>query len=151
MRCDTAQPCCGSRDSAFRIRRSSVPWGRSSRGLDILPSSRAKREICFSACLVLLQYRAAAIVEGQDKRVKRSVARRRQPRLAGSEATRLHRELVRRVQRRNLVTLRQRRIVEDGRQEVVQPTPKPEHGLADVQQLGCPGSDDVHTEQSSIL
>src|SRR5262245_28310984 len=106
MRCDTAQPCCGSSDSAFRIRRSSVPWGRSSRGLDTLSSraeslsSRAERGICSSAgevsSVVLRFYNklSGAIVEVQDKLVKdeRSVAlfaQRRQPRFAGSEADRI--------------------------------------------------------------
>src|SRR5690349_13785075 len=37
MRCETAQPCMGSRDSVRRIRRSSVPWSNSSGGSGIGP------------------------------------------------------------------------------------------------------------------
>src|SRR6267154_3989030 len=61
-----------------------------------------------------------------------------------------HRQLVRRVERRNLVALGQRRIVEDSGEEIVQPGAKSEHRLPDVKQLGGAGTDDVHAEQPSV-
>src|SRR6185436_10293137 len=62
----------------------------------------------------------------------------------------LHRELVRRVECRNLVTLGQRRVVEDRGEKVVQASTETEHRLPDVKQLGGARPDDVHTEQCSV-
>src|SRR6267378_1688453 len=61
-----------------------------------------------------------------------------------------HRQLVRRVECRNLVTLSQRRIVEDGGEEIVQSGAKSEHSLPDMKQLGGARTDDVHAEQPSV-
>src|SRR6266404_1243861 len=61
-----------------------------------------------------------------------------------------HRQLVRRVERRNLVTLSQRGIVEDGGEEIVQPGAKSKHRLPDMKQLGGTRTDYVHAEQPSV-
>src|SRR5262249_35357364 len=69
----------------------------------------------------------------------------------GLGVTLLPRELVRGVERRHLVALGERRVVEDGLQEVVETAAEAEHGLADVDQLGRPAPDRVYAEQPAIL
>src|SRR4051812_8786980 len=60
-------------------------------------------------------------------------------------------QLIRGVQRGNLVALGQRRIVEDRREEIVETTAERDHRLADVQQLRRARADDVHAQQAAIL
>src|SRR5262249_7020948 len=55
-------------------------------------------------------------------------------------------EAVDAVKRRGLVTLGERRVVEDGLDKVVDGSTKGEHRLADVNQLRRFGADDVHAE-----
>src|SRR5215471_20410269 len=70
---------------------------------------------------------------------------------AATALRRLLRQLVRGVQRRDLVALRQRWIVEDGPQEIVEAPAEGEHGLADVNELGGTRPDGVHTQQTPVL
>ena len=70
---------------------------------------------------------------------------------AATPLRRLLRQLVRGVQRRDLVALRQRWIVEDGPQEIVEAPAEGEHGLADVNELGGARPDGVHTQQTPVL
>src|SRR2546422_3831774 len=60
-------------------------------------------------------------------------------------------ELVGGVERRDLVALRQRRVVEDRLEEVVDPAPQGQHRLADMDQLRRAAPDDVDAEESPIL
>src|SRR5256885_9571921 len=60
-------------------------------------------------------------------------------------------ELVGGVEGRDLVALGERRVVEDGVEEVVEPPAQTEHGLADVNELGGPGADRVDAEQPTRL
>ena len=60
------------------------------------------------------------------------------------------RQPVRGVERRHLVALGERGIVEDGVEEVVEAAAEAEHRLADVDQLGGAGADDVHAEQAPV-
>src|SRR5437667_12339610 len=60
-------------------------------------------------------------------------------------------ELVGGVERRDLVALRQRRVVEDRLEEVVDPAPQGQHRLADMNQLRRAAPDDVDAEDSAIL
>ena len=60
-------------------------------------------------------------------------------------------ELVETVERRRLVALGERRIVENRVDEVVDRGAQREHGLADVNQLRGPFTDDVNAEQGPGL
>src|SRR4051812_26821223 len=62
-----------------------------------------------------------------------------------------HGEFVRRVQRRDLVALGQRRIVEHGREEIIEPRTEADDSLADVNELRRTGPDDVHPEETPIV
>src|SRR5260370_42094648 len=66
--------------------------------------------------------------------------------LLGGEALDLA-HLVGRVERRDLVGLRQRRVVKDGVDQVVDGAAAAHHRLADVHKLGGPGAEYVHAEQ----
>src|ERR1035438_7114313 len=59
--------------------------------------------------------------------------------------------LIGRVQRGDLIRLRERRVVEDGVDQVVDSTSAAHHGLADVHQLGRPGPEHMHAEQSTVF
>src|SRR5690242_14994310 len=59
-------------------------------------------------------------------------------------------QLIGRVEGRDLVALRQGRIIEDRIEEIVEPGPQAEHGLPDVEQLGGAGADDVDPEQPAV-
>src|SRR5262249_5238349 len=48
-------------------------------------------------------------------------------------------QLVRRIERRNLVALSESRVVEDRAKEVVEAATQPDHGVTDVEELGRPG------------
>src|SRR5439155_12452161 len=65
---------------------------------------------------------------------------------AGSAA-----ELVGSVERRDFVALRQRWIVEDSLEEVVESTAEAEHGLPDVHELGRAGAETVDGEEPAVL
>ena len=54
------------------------------------------------------------------------------------------------VERRHLVGLRERRVVEDGRDEEVDRRGSAHHGLADVDELGRARADHVHPEQARV-
>src|SRR5438094_3599397 len=60
-------------------------------------------------------------------------------------------QLVRGVERGDLVALRERRIVEDRLEKVVEPAAEPQDGLADVDQLGRARAQAVHGQQPPIL
>src|SRR5262249_55437843 len=70
---------------------------------------------------------------------------------ARRDAPRSEGELVGRVERRHLVAFRERRVVEDGLQEVVEAAVQAEDGLADVNQLRRAAADGVHAEQLPSL
>src|SRR5262245_26435647 len=60
-------------------------------------------------------------------------------------------QLVEGVESGDLVALREGRIVEDRLEKVVHPAAEPEHGLADVDQLGRAGPDGVDAEEPPIV
>ena len=61
------------------------------------------------------------------------------------------RQLVRGVERGDLVALGERRVVEDSRQEIVEPPAERDYGLADVNELGGPAADAVAAEQPAAV
>ena len=60
-------------------------------------------------------------------------------------------QLVQPIQRRDLVRLGQRRVVEDVVDEVIDGSIERHDGLADVDQLGGAGADGVHAEDRVIV
>src|SRR6266849_155412 len=60
-------------------------------------------------------------------------------------------ELVQAVERSDFVRFRQRRIVEDGVAEILDRTPKANHRLPDMDDLGGTLADDVNAEQLERL
>src|SRR6185437_8095957 len=55
------------------------------------------------------------------------------------------------IEGRHFVALRQRRIVKDRLDEVIQFAAKHHHRLADMQQLACTFADDVHAKNRVVL
>src|SRR5581483_733724 len=64
---------------------------------------------------------------------------------------RLRLELVHRVECRDLVALRERRVVEHRVDEVVEPALEDQHRLADVDQLGRSVADGMHADEAAVV